>query len=418
MSKLIAGVLLVASLMAYQSYGAETLTVKQAVISAFAVHPSMTVARGGYHQALGQRLVDISPDPASVSIEYEGISGGKSINAHREKTLNFSQEFEFPPKYVWRAKAARITVHEARINALIQLLDLEQEVRNAYVQTWMIGEKYNILQEDTEAANNYALQIKRMVELGESAPLEQRRAAVEALQATAQRDAMKNEVAAVWGSFQGITGIDITEKKLIPPSTIYKLQNFNFEDSYELKEAALQSKLSNLEKNTAVFGWLPNLEATYFIQNVPGEADPDFWGVKFGISVPIWFWLGGRGEVQVSKAKIRAAEGNIEEIRLRQRIETDALTQTQAALSERLVLYESQIHPLAKEVHDMATKSYELGEATYLDVIDAQRTLLDIRLEHLEIKAELANMTSELYRLTGRSIIGHEELLKLLDKGN
>ena len=88
MSKLITGIMLVASLMVYQSSKAESISVSEAVKSAFLVHPSMTVARAGYHQALGQRLINLSPDPASVSIEYGGMQSGASLDTHEEKFRN------------------------------------------------------------------------------------------------------------------------------------------------------------------------------------------------------------------------------------------------------------------------------------------------------------------------------------------
>ncbi|MDP8286935.1 MAG: TolC family protein, partial [Candidatus Electryonea clarkiae] len=74
--------------------------------------------------------------------------------------------------------------------------------------------------------------------------------------------------------------------------------------------------------------------------------------------------------------------------------------------------------PLAKESYELAMKSYKTGEASYLEVIDSQRTLLDIQLEHLEIKAALADVTSEIDRLAGRSVIGHDELQNMLNRGH
>jgi len=50
-------------------------------------------------------------------------------------------------------------------------------------------------------------------------------------------------------------------------------------------------------------------------------------------------------------------------------------------------------------------------------VIDSQRTLLSVQLEHLEIKAALADVSAEIDRLTGSSIIGNDELQNILNKG-
>ncbi|MDP8238753.1 MAG: TolC family protein [Candidatus Hatepunaea meridiana] len=419
MSKLIAGIILVFSGILCQSGKAETITVVQALNSAFSVHPSVTVARAGYNQALGQRLTELSPDPVSIALEYVGVPDGEAIDAHEARTLSLSQEFEFPLKYVWRARAVGIAVDKARINALTQMLDLEREVRNAYVQAWVIDQQLKILEENADVANKYARQLKRLVELGESAPLEERRARVEALQATTNRNAVRKERKAVWGKFQSLTGIDTVGIVLNPPLIFNSpLEDiFNPDESYELKSAQLQSNLANVETKAAIFSWLPDLEFSYFKQNVPSETDPEFWGVEFGISLPIWFWLSGRGEIQASRANHRAAEANLENLRLQQQTTAVALIQSQQALWDKLELYNEQIHPLAEETYELAMKSYKMGEASSLEVIDSQRTLLDVKLEHLEIKAALVDVTSEIDRLTGRSVIGNDELRNILNKG-
>ncbi|NQT34325.1 TolC family protein [bacterium] len=423
MSKWIAGIVLAFSSILYQSGIAETITVMQAVKNAFSVHPSMAVARAGYNQALGQRLIELSPDPASIALEYEGVPDGESMDAHEARTFSLSQEFAFPLKYVWRARAAGIAVDEARINALIQMLDLEQEVRNAYVQAWLIDQQLKILDENANAAETYARQLKRLVELGESAPLEERRARVEALQASTKRDAVIKERIAVWGKFQSLTGIDTAGIVLNPPlafdsSKAFPLGAvFNPDESFELKSALLQSTLANVETKAAVFSWLPDLELSYFQQNVPSETDPDFWGVEFGISLPVWFWLSGRGEIQTAKANQRAARGNLENLRLQQQTKAVALIQSQQALWNKLELYDEQVHPLAEEAYKLAMKSYNTGEASYLEVIDSQRTLLDIQLEHVEINAALADVMSEIDRIKGRSVIGFDELQDILNRG-
>lgn len=424
MQKWITGFVLVFSVLFYRSGSAETISVEQAVNSALSVHPAVKVARAGYNQALGQRLIELSPDPASLSLEHEGVPRGKSVTAYEERRLSLSQEFEFPLKYIWRERAAGVAVDEARINALAQLLDLELKVRNAYVTAWAVGQQVNILKENAEAADNYARQLKRLVELGESAPLEERGAKVEALQASTKRDAIIKEQTAILEKFQLLTGIDLSGNQLNSPLAFdqmveYQLENdINLNESNELKSALLQSNIADIESKAAIFSWLPDLEVSYFQQNVPSETDPEFWGVELGISLPVWFWLSGRGEIQVSKANQRAARASLDQLRIQLQTEAVALTQSQQSLRSELQLYDEQIHPLAEEAYDLAMKSYRLGEATYMEVIDAQRTFLDIQLEHLELKAALADAASEIDRLTGRSIIGNDKLLNILSRGH
>ena len=303
-------------------------------------------------------------------------------------------------------------------------MDLELEVRNTYAQAWVIDQQLRILRENADAADDYTRQLKRLVELGESAPLEERRAHVEALQASTERDVVIKERIAVWWKFQKMTGIDTVGIILNPPlalnSSYESLQEdmFNMDESFELKSAQLQTTIANVEAKAAVFNWLPDFEFSYFQQNVPSETDADFWGVEFGISLPVWFWLGGRGEIQASKASQRATRANLENMRLQQHLAAVELIQTQQALWDKLELYDEQVNPLAEEAYEFAKRSFELGEASYMEVIDSQRTLLDVQLEHLEIKADLSKVISEIDRLAGRSLIGNDELMNILNIGH
>ncbi len=110
MQKWITSFVLVFFILLFQSGNAETITVKQALNSAFSAHPSVTGARAGYEQALGHRLTELSPDPVSMALEYEGVPRGEAMDAHEERRISLSQEFAFPLKYVWRARAANLVV--------------------------------------------------------------------------------------------------------------------------------------------------------------------------------------------------------------------------------------------------------------------------------------------------------------------
>ncbi|MFC2150235.1 TolC family protein [Calditrichota bacterium] len=407
----------------YQTAYAETITVEQVLVKTLSSHPMVTAARARYDQAVGQRLIDLSPESPSMAIEYEGIPSGEAIASHEERRISLSQEIIFPLQYVWNMQATGITLDGKKNEAMIQILDIEQEVRETYVQAWLSDQQLLILQENTIAAEKYSKQLLRLAELGEISPLAERRARVEALQVSTYRDAAIQERVAIWAKLKGITGIDTAGLILSTPvdgirPTSQSFDATTLENSFELQSALLEGSLADVELKMAKFNWLPNIEFSYFQQNVPMETNPDFWGIEAGISLPIWFWLGGRGEIQAARANRKAVRANLESIRLEMSNLLLELLQSETALREKLALYSEQILPLAEETYNLALRSYNLGESSSLEGIDAQRTFLDIRLETVEIIAELAIVTSEIDRLTGHSLIGFEELQKLLGKGH
>jgi hypothetical protein len=50
---------------------------------------------------------------------------------------------------------------------------------------------------------------------------------------------------------------------------------------------------------------LPNLSFTYYNQKI-GD-DTDFWGVEFGVGIPLWFWWEPTGNIKESGFELKIA---------------------------------------------------------------------------------------------------------------
>jgi len=404
------------------SGGATTLNVRDVVRQGLVFHPTLQSAQAAIQQAEGEKLTAISPTSPVLAVEREGVPRGGSLSEYGEQRIAISQELEFPLKSVWRASSARTGVAASRQNAIAQLLDLEAEIRGTFTEAYLLDQKVTLLTENVEAVRVYSTQLERMVELGEAVPLEARRARVEYLQAKSLLDAVSNERFAVRTRLGRLTGMDLNAATLESPggedvTTKSAPVDATLSENPDLRAATLGAEQSATDLQIARFGWLPDLEVSYFQQKAPAEPKPDFWGVEVGLSLPIWFWLGGRGEIESSSARRRASSAELANLRLEAASELDRLTQSINALRESYRLYQSEVAPAAKEAYDLAMRSFRLGEANYLQVLDAQRSALGVQMDLIEVQGELSINLVELDRLTGRSLLGADELQNLLNKG-
>ena len=370
-----------------------------------------------------ERLSSLSPNSPTLSTEFEGVPRGESLSKYGERRIAVTQEFDFPIKYIWRSSSAGSAVQAARQQAIAMLLDLESTIRTTYAEAWSLEEKIAILTGNVEAARIYASHLDRKVELGEAVPLEARRARVEYLQAKSQLAETVSDHFAVQARLARMTGIDTSELVLESPLGLLQTEapvtaDLTLADNPELKAASFDLKQAKSELTLARTGWLPDLEFSYFQQKAPVEAKPHFWGVEVGLSLPIWYWLGGRGEIQNAIARRRASTAGLSNQRIEVASEMDRLVQAINAMNETHRIYQNEVVPAAKEAYDLAMKSYRLGEANYLQVLDAQRSAFAIQIEFIEIENELFQNLTELDRLAGRSVVGISELHKLLEKGN
>ena len=69
----------------------------------------------------------------------------------------------------------------------------------------------------------------------------------------------------------------------------------------------------------------------------------------------------------------------------------------------------SDILPGAQSAFDAATKGFEFGKFGFLDVLDAQRTLVQAKSQYIDALLEAHQAMSDIERILGKSI-NHSEL--------
>jgi cobalt-zinc-cadmium efflux system outer membrane protein len=107
------------------------------------------------------------------------------------------------------------------------------------------------------------------------------------------------------------------------------------------------------------------------------ELDRRAFGVGLGMDVPLWNWNSGR--IAQSEAKLavgrRQAEATSREL---DAAVLDVQSACQASV-KTAARFRENVVPRAEIAASTMERTYQLGEASLLEVIDARRTLLDAR---------------------------------------
>ncbi len=134
--------------------------------------------------------------------------------------------------------------------------------------------------------------------------------------------------------------------------------------------------------------------------NTPGSGtNPVIVGVS--LNLPVW-WSKYDAGVREAAAKWRTAQGALEEKK------NDLLARVSLVLykyrdAERKIdLYKNGLLPKAEHSLHVTLQDFETGLGSYLDVIDAQRILLEFELAYERAEADKAQRLAELERLIGR----------------
>jgi cobalt-zinc-cadmium efflux system outer membrane protein len=120
-----------------------------------------------------------------------------------------------------------------------------------------------------------------------------------------------------------------------------------------------------------------------------------------GLSVPLPLFNRNQGALQASLARAdkAQAEFDAERLRLHQAL-ADAHQRAQLT-REQVRSMREEILPAAQRVFDAAVTGFEAGKFGFLDVLDAQRTLLQIRTQYIQALYERYRAVADLGRLAG-----------------
>ncbi len=135
----------------------------------------------------------------------------------------------------------------------------------------------------------------------------------------------------------------------------------------------------------------------------PGDSGQDVWMVSVSMNLPIWGDKYAAGERE-ARARYLAAMG------VRTQRENSLKASAQRTLFEyrdagrKIALYRDVLIPKARESIGSTETAFRAGSANFLDLVDAERSLLEFELSFERALANRAQRLAELEMLVGRAM--------------
>jgi cobalt-zinc-cadmium efflux system outer membrane protein len=332
---------------------------------------------------------------------------------NRTTTLQLSQPIELGGK-----RAARVTAAErARDQAASALAARRAEVRaatvTAFFEVLTAQERLRLAQDSVGLAQTGTRATANRVTAGKVSPLEETRARVaeagirvELLQAEGTLRSARQQLAASWGNpsprFTQVDGAVDQLPAMAPPQDVQG----RLADAPVLRQARLEVErrraLSDLEQARRV----PDLTVSLGARRVPSSEGEMGGGrrnqVVLGLSVPLPIFDTNRGNVAEALSREEKARDDLAAAELQ--LGTDVAQATERLRSARATAQTLQRDALpgAESAYRAATKGFELGKFSFLEALDAQRTLFQVRAQYLLALADAHRAAGELDRLLGR----------------
>ena len=130
------------------------------------------------------------------------------------------------------------------------------------------------------------------------------------------------------------------------------------------------------------------------------ESGKDPWMIGVGVSLPIWF---GKNKARRSeaRARLRSAQYDLENNRNQLMAYAEQVLFAYDDALRKLGFYRDGLTPKAEQSLNASYASYQAGGTDFLNVLDAQRQLLEFQLAAEREKVWLAKAAAELEMLSG-----------------
>ncbi len=376
------------------------LTLAQAVALALDGNPTISAARREVEASEAQVLQgSLRPNP---EFAMQAEDAGRPA---RTGSVEIGLPFETAGKREARVRAADL----GRQVAATELVGRELRIRTSVVAAFfdvLAAQEQAALAADSARLAQRATEIAaRRVAAGKVSPVEETRARVAEAgvrvaltQAESELRNARRRLSSLWGNPSPNFSSAVGEVERLPPVPAPELVERRIETSPLLlrarREVERRTSLVALEQARAVPDFQVNLGVRRSIE-VPGNL------VIIGVQVPLPVANRNQGNILEALRREDKARDELRAVQLS--LSSDVLQALERVGARRAEaeLLRSDVLPGARSAYEAATIGFENGKFSFLEVLDAQRTLFSAKSQYLAALANFHRALSELEGLLG-----------------
>jgi cobalt-zinc-cadmium efflux system outer membrane protein len=381
----------------------QPLTLGAALQAAIDNSPTLSAARREIDAAQGALTQAGVYQNPSLDLEVEDLRSGM-----RSTTVTLSQPLELGGKRSARVAAAERALEAIRVKSEATEAQLKADVTAAFLSALLSQERVRLAQESLNIARSGSQAASKRVQAGKVSPLEETRSKVaeanvrlELVQAQGELAAKLQELRALLAGGVPFDTLDGNALLLptLPPIDVLQAR---VENSPTMRQARLEtsrlSALADLEQAKRK----PDIAVSLGMQRSQQDGRST---AIVGVSIPLPVFDTNRGNIIQSLRLRDKSEDDARALELRLRADLAIARQRMEIASQEVAAVSAEILPSAQLAFDAAAQGFELGKFEYLDVLDAQRTLLQARSQYLRSLGESHRAAADVARLLGNNTL-------------
>lgn len=323
-------------------------------------------------------------------------------------TLNLSQLVELGGKRAARAEFARLNQNLANWDYETQRINVLTQVTQAYIAVLVTQQRLLLAEKLLDLAVQVVKISAAKVRSGSVAPLEETKAKVmqassqiEQQRAQQQLAASRLRLANSWGStqalFKSVQGdLDNIQQ---PPElqALIRRITANPDLARWVTEMNQRQALIDMEKSKAIPDITFNVGTNTYL-------DGNDYNLNAGFSIPLSIFDRNQGNIFAAERRLHKAQDERRDAEVNTMTTLKTVYQQLAAAYREVTTLRSDVIPGAESAFNAASRGYRLGEFGFLDVLDAQRTLVSVKTQYLQAQADYHLNVAKIERLIGGAL--------------
>jgi outer membrane protein, heavy metal efflux system len=354
-------------------------------------------AESGVRQAgrWANPTLDILQENVTGSGPYQG-------NDRAETTYSLRQPLQLGGDRSARRRLAERELDTARVGAGVRRADLIEEVEHAFIDAQAAEAALAVAEERLTVARELAAAVDRRVRAARDPLMAGSRAEARLAEAEVEAEAARHAASAARGriaTYWGGVGDFALERASFEMLAVRESDANDRAPDLALADAdaARAAAQVDVERARAV----PDLDLQAGWRQF---SEQDETALVFGLSVPLQIW--DRNGSGVARARAESARaGHERAARERAVMREQSMLAAQADTARREVeALDVRIIPASARALAQAREGYALGGFSYIDVLDAQRALVDARLRRISALRSFHRAEASIARLGGARI--------------
>jgi len=359
-----------------------------------AARAEVDATQGGVRQAAAPRNPELN-----TSVE-------DTRSATRTTTTTLAFPLELGGKRAARVGAAERTRELAAARLAQAQATLRADVVAAYFSVVVAQERVKLAIDSAGLASRVVGVVGKRVAAGRTSPVDAARASVDAANAQleladaqAQLGSARQALAVLWGALEAhfdaaVGDLDATPQRASQAVLLQQVESAPALAAGRIDIARREADLG-LERSKAV----PDL-----VLSLGAKRDNELGRTQavIGVSIPLPLFDRNQGAVHEAGKRAEKARDEYAAARVRLMADVSQAARQLATAQASLQALRETVLPATQQAYDAATTGFEAGKFAFLDVIDAQRSLLQARARTLNTVAAAYQAAATLDRLLGR----------------